>query len=685
MKVTVITSAALALSLYAASDSPSAKAFNLLDRNGDGKIVEEEVQRSPWVDKLDADRDGNVSPVELEKGWNEHPVLRTTLAKRFPQILGYTEPAPKEEASPRQGVVQLRASEHGVGSRVADAAFTALDGREVKLSSFAEKKALVVACVSTSCPVGKRYLPTLAALEKGYAAKGVAFLFLATTKTDSDTDLAAAGLAGTIVRDATNAGMKLLGVLSKTDCFVLDARRTLQYRGAVDDQYGLGFSLEAPKTKLLAAALDATLAGRAPEIAATEAPGCVIDLADAVAAKPGDVTYHNTISRLIAANCAECHQAGGVAPFSLSMPDEVAEHAGMIRKMVEQRLMPPWFAAPPAAGHHSPWGNDRSLSEKDRSQLLQWIAAGRPAGDANDAPLPRIRESQEWAIGKPDAIFQIPEPITVKATGTMPYQTARVATSFAETKWVSAIEVLPTERDVVHHVLVFADVRGGLLKRVRQRGSDDLRPNDNDESGGFFAIYVPGNNTLVYPPGYAKALPAGATLRFQIHYTPSGREVKEQVRIGLKFAPSEPQFSVENAGISTHRFAIPPGDANHRVDAELRVPRDAKILAFLPHMHLRGKAWRYSLITPDGKEETMLDVPRYDFNWQLLYRYSDPKLVPAGSVIKASGWYDNSAANPANPDPTKTVKWGPQTTEEMMLGYVEYFLPARNRTSSIAQ
>ena len=684
MKVTVITSAALALSLHA--DSPAAKAFKFLDSNNDGKIAAEEVQRSPWVDKLDADRDGTVSPAELERGWSEHPVLRTTLAKRFPQIFGYTEPAPKEEASPRQGVVELRAGEHGVGSRVADAVFTALDGREVKLSSFAEKKALVVACVSTSCPVGKRYLPTLATLEKEYAAKGVAFVFLATTKTDSDADLSAAGLAGTIVRDGTGGtGMKSLGVLSKTDCFVLDARRTLQYRGAVDDQYGLGFSLEAPRSKLLAAALDATLAGRAPELPATEAPGCVIDLTDAVAAKPGDVTYHNTISRIIAANCAECHQAGGVAPFSLGTLDDVAEHAGMIRKMVEQRLMPPWFAAPPAAGQHSPWANDRSLSEKDRSQLLQWLAAKRPEGDVNDAPLPRIRESQEWAIGKPDAIFQIPEPITVKATGTMPYQTARVPTSFTETKWVSAMEVQPTVRDVVHHVLVFADVRGGLLKQALRRGSGDLRPNDGDEGGGFFAIYVPGNNTLVYPHGYAKALSAGATLRFQIHYTPSGREVKEQVRIGMKFAPAEPQFEIQNAGISTHRFAIPPGDPNYRIDAELRVPRDAKVLAFLPHMHLRGKAWRYSLITPDGKEETMLDVPRYDFNWQLLYRYGDPKLVPAGSVIKASGWYDNSAANPANPDPAKTVRWGPQTTEEMMLGYVEYFLPAPNRTSSIAR
>lgn len=673
MKAAFIVSATLAFSLYAASDSPAAKAFRLLDQNSDGKITASEAQQSPWVDRLDADHDGGVSPAELENGWNAHPLLRTALAKRFPQIVGFKEPAPKTDASPRQAFAVMRSADCGIGSRIADATFTTLDGRSVALSSFSENKALVVACVSTSCPIGKRYLPTLAALEKTYGARGVAFVFLATTKTDTDAELSAAGLAGPIVRDPSGAAMKALGVLSKTDCFVLDARRTLQYRGAVDDQYGLGYSLDAPKTNLLSAALDATLERRAPEISATEAPGCVIDLAEAIRVKPGEITYHNTISRILAQNCAECHHTGGVAPFSLETLDEVAEHAGMIRKMIERRLMPPWFAAPPVAGQHSPWANDRSLSEKERSQLLGWLASGRPVGDPHDAPLPRIHESAEWAIGKPDAIFQIPEPITVKATGTMPYQTVRVPTSFAETKWVSAVEILPSERDVVHHVLVFADTP--LLKRLIQRDAADLRPADNDEAGGFFAIYVPGNNRLIYPAGFAKALPAGAVLRFQIHYTPSGREVKEQVRIGMKFAASAPQYAVQNAGITTHRFAIPPGADNHRIDAEIPVPRDARLLGFLPHMHLRGKAWRYTLLTPDGKEETLLDVPRYDFNWQLLYRYAEPKLATAGSRIKATGWYDNSTANPANPDPLKTVRWGPQTTEEMMLGYVEYYFP----------
>jgi peroxiredoxin len=673
-----------------ASDSPAARAFRLLDRDGDGKISAPEVQGSPWVEKLDADRDGTVSLGELSKGWEEHPILRSTLAKRFPRILGYEEPpksAPPEPASPRQGVVELRPSEHGIGSRIEDCTFTALDGSVVRLSNYADKKMVVIACVSTSCPVGKRYLPTLAKLEKTYAERGVSFVFLATTKTDSDAELKNAakenGLIGRIVRDESGASMKALGVLSKTDAFVLDARRTLQYRGAVDDQYGLGFSLGAPRTKYLASAIDATIENRTPQIPATEAPGCVIDLSEVADANPGAITYHNTISRILDRNCTECHRSGGVAPFPLETIQDVQEHAGMIRKMVEQKLMPPWFAAPAESGKHSPWANDRSLSEKDRTALLGWLASGRPVGDSSDAPLPRPVSNEEWSIGKPDAIFQIPKPIAVSATGTMPYQTARVATAFEETKWVSSVEVMPTARDVVHHVLVYADSPGTMprLRQALQRAGGEIRSSDDEESGGFFAIYVPGNNTLVYPDGFAKALPAGATLRFQIHYTPNGREVQEQVRIGMKFAATEPRYSVQNAGISTRRFAIPPGADNHRVDAQLPVPRDAKVLAFLPHMHVRGKAWRYSVKMPNGREEVLLDIPRYDFNWQLLYRYAEPKLIPAGSVIHTSAWYDNSSANPANPDPTKTVKWGPQTTDEMMLGYVEYFLPVRNRQS----
>ncbi len=654
------------LLLFAASvfaDAPHASTpfFGLLDRDGDGKITAKEVRNSPWAERLDADKDGAVTAAEFLAGWDQYPELRATLTKLFPQVAAPA--APKTEESPRQAPRALLASEAGIGTRIPDIAASDLDAHAHKLSDYASAQALVIACVSTSCPVSKRLLPTLAALEKEYAARGVAFLLVAPTKTDSDADLraalAAAGLSAPCLRDPQSVLLKTLGATASTDCFLLDSRRTLAYRGAVDDQYGLGYSLPAPRTRLLALALDAALAGHSPAIPATEAPGCVLDLSTATAASAGSVTYHNRISRIFQENCQECHRTGGVAPFTLGSFDDAAEHAGMIRKMVDRRLMPPWFAAPTAA--HSPWANDRTLAERDRTDLLAWIVAGKPLGDPQDAPLPRVWPTEEWAIGKPDAIFQLPTAIAVAATGTMPYQTVRIPTGYTETRYLQALEVLPTDRSVVHHILVFADAPG-----VRRGDA---------ERGGIFAIYVPGNSTLIYPEGFAKALPAGAVLRFQIHYTPNGKAISDQSRIGLRFAPGAPLHLVENVGISTNRFAIPPGDAHYPVTAALPVPRDARLLSLHVHMHLRGSAWRYELTTPDGKVSTLLDVPHYDFNWQLRYLYAEPLAIPAGSSIRATAWFDNSAANPANPDPTQTVHWGQQTNEEMMLGYVEYYLP----------
>ncbi|MGB8169217.1 MAG: histidine kinase, partial [Chthoniobacteraceae bacterium] len=296
------------------------------------------------------------------------------------------------------------------------------------------------------------------------------------------------------------------------------------------------------------------------------------------------------------------------------------------------------------------------------ADLLAWLDAGKPLGDPKDAPLARSFP-KDWQIGAPDVVLQIPQPIAVKAEGTMPYQIATVETNFAEDRWVRAFEVQPTAREVVHHVLIFVAT------------GDRNRDVEGDGSGGFFAAYVPGNDHVTYPNGFAKPLPAGAKLRFQIHYTPNGTATRDQMKLGLIFAKEAPQHIIHVAGIGNHRLNIPPGAAHHPESAVIPIPADVKLLAFMPHMHLRGAAFRYEAILPDGTVRTLLDVPRYDFNWQLSYRYAEPPTLPRGSKVRATGWFDNSANNPANPDPTKTVKWGPQTFDEMMLGYVEYYLP----------
>ncbi len=263
-----------------------------------------------------------------------------------------------------------------------------------------------------------------------------------------------------------------------------------------------------------------------------------------------------------------------------------------------------------------------------------------------------------WQIGQPDVVYEFPRAVPIKATGVMPYKYVTIDTGITEDKWVEAVEVLPGELSVVHHVLVFAVSAG-------ERFSNAV---------DYWAGYVPGNGARVYTPSYARRLPKDSKLVFQMHYTPNGSATTDKTQIGLRFADAPPQQEVKTGSILSRRFAIPPRAQNHKVQASMRVPFDATILGFLPHHHLRGVAGRYELVSKDGIE-TLLDIPNYDFNWQLFYQYASPRIFPRGSTIRYTAWYDNSADNPANPNPNTTVRWGSQTSDEMHIGYIEFAVP----------
>ena len=547
-----------------------------------------------------------------------------------------------------------------------------LAGKSHKLSELTKHRTIVMAMTSTSCPISNKYLPTLVELVKA-SAGDVAWVLVNPVATDKTAEMQTASQQfegrALYVHDRDGKLTQAIGALTTTDVVVLDAARTVAYHGAIDDQYGFGYSIDAPRYRYLADALAALAAGKPPLVAATEAPGCTLERSTAALAKT-EVTYHNRISRIVQQHCIECHREGGVGPFSLASFDDVVAHAGMIKQVVDRGIMPPWFAADSARqggaeSPHASWSNDRSLATAEKQDLLAWIAGGKPQGDRRDAPQPRSF-ADGWLIGKPDAVFEFAKPVAIKATGTMPYQNIVVETHLTEDKWVQAIEVQPGDRGVVHHVLVFV------------QGSDDKDDGPRDDAaegrGGFWGIYVPGQSTLVYPDGLAKRIPKGAKLRFQMHYTPNGTATTDKSRIGLIFAKAPPLHEVKVAGIVNPRISIPPGAENHQEEATLRLPLDVQVLGYLPHMHLRAKACRYE-VTKNGETTTQLDIPRYDFNWQLLYRYFEPLALQQGDAIKFTVWYDNSANNPANPDPTKTVRWGAQTFDEMHLGYVEYFVP----------
>jgi hypothetical protein len=322
--------------------------------------------------------------------------------------------------------------------------------------------------------------------------------------------------------------------------------------------------------------------------------------------------------------------------------------------------MPPWYADP-EYGHFS---NDRSLSKEDRETLLTWIKQSCPKGEERDLP-PARRFSTDWSIGKPDVVFSMSKEFNVPAKGGkngIRYQYFVVQTNFDEDRWIQAAEARPGNRAVVHHILVYIREPGKERQRMRPDGIGD----------GLLVAYAPGELPALFTPGTAKKVPKGATLLFQMHYTPNGIEQKDRSSVGLIFAKQTPKYEVFTRAVAQQRFAIPPGDDNHEVKSATVFSDDVRLMSLMPHMHLRGKDFEYRVTYPDGKSDILLRVPRYDFNWQSHYRLTKSLDLPAGTRLECTAHFDNSADNFNNPDARQRVFWGEQTWEEMMIGFVDY-------------
>ncbi|HEX4069966.1 MAG TPA: alkyl hydroperoxide reductase, partial [Planctomycetaceae bacterium] len=443
--------------------------------------------------------------------------------------------------------------------------------------------------------------------------------------------------------------------------------RVVRYQGRIDDQYGVGFARKTPAHNELKDAIDALLAGRSVAVARTQPVGCLIGRAHEPQPN-AEVTYANQIARLFNKRCVECHHAGDIAPFSLTRYEDAAAWAEMIAEVVDQGRMPPWHADP-KYGHFS---DDRRLSDDEKRLIHAWVAAGAPQGDLKQLPPTPTFAASGWHQHRPpDLVLPMSDkPYQVKADGVLNYQFFRVDPHFTEDKWIEAAEILPGNRAVVHHVLVHARGRG-------ERGGGGA-------GQGFLAAYVPGLRSLAYPKGMAKRISAGSKLNFQIHYTPNGSKQEDITRIGLWFAdPKQVTHEVRTIAAVNLLLVIPAGADNQPVEASTqRLPSDAQILAFMPHMHLRGKSFLYEAVYADGKRQTLLDVPKYDFNWQTAYRVEQPLKFPKGTKIHAVAHFDNSTDNLNNPNPKRIVFWGDQTYEEMMIGYFDMATPRGSRSFS---
>jgi peroxiredoxin len=535
-------------------------------------------------------------------------------------------------------------------------------GKEISLADFKDKKVVVVVFLGTECPINNAYSPRLAELSKVYAGKGVQFLAINSNYQDTPARVAKHvkefGIPFPVLKDIGNQVADQFGARRTPEAFILDGERAVRYQGRIDDQFGIGFKRKEPTRNDLVLALDEMLAGKEVTTPTTEVAGCLIGRAVKPQAE-AKVTYAKDVSRIIAKNCQECHRPGQIGPMPLMNYDDAAAWSDMIREVVADRRMPPWHADA-KFGH---FVNDRSLAKEDRDTILEWINEGCPKG--NDKDLPPVQDFPEgWRIGKPDVVFTMAKPYTVPAQGPksgVPYQYFLVDTGFKEDKWVQAAEAKPGNPAVVHHIIVY------MMKKGEQR-----KPNEDGIGDGWLVPYAPGDMPAVLAPGTAKKIPKDYALVFQMHYTPNGTEQTDQSSVGLIFAKEPPKHEMRTRSIGTDKFVIPAGATNHEVVAKKVFKQDALLYGLLPHMHLRGKDFTFKVVYPDGKSETLLSVPRYDFNWQSNYRLDKPLPLPAGTRIECTAHFDNSADNPNNPNPKVDVRWGDQTWQEMMIGFVDY-------------
>ena len=541
-------------------------------------------------------------------------------------------------------------------------------GVEYRLTEITESADFVVlAFTGIECPLARLYASRLQTLADAYAERGVRVVGIDPNSQDAPLEIRAFarehGVVFPILKDLANRVADQVGVLRTPEVVVIDKARRIRYRGRIDDQYDVGVVRDRPQREELRMALDALLTGHPVPVAKTTPVGCLIGRIREPQADSA-VTYCNQIARLLQERCVGCHREGEIGPFELQDYDEVVGWGDMILEVVEDRRMPPWHADP----QHGSFLNENRLSDDEISLVRTWVENGCPEGDPAQLPDPPTFVSGWQVQREPDVIIPMrDEPFDVPATAGVegvPYQYFTVETGFTSDRWIYAAEVRPGNTSVVHHIIVYATPPGGRHRR------DWI----------FLTAYVPGLRYVPLPKGAAKRIPAGATLIFEMHYTPVGTPQEDLSHLGLVFAdPDEVTHEVLTADITNEGFAIPPRADEHLVTATSRplAWADAQLWSLSPHMHLRGRSFRYELVQSDGRRQTLLDVPAYDFNWQTSYVLREPLPLPQGSVVYCRATFDNSSRNLANPNPDATVRWGEQSWDEMMIGFCDVIIPAK--------
>ena len=564
---------------------------------------------------------------------------------------------------------------------VSQLALMDIDGRSVEWTDHAEVR--VFCFLGVECPVARFYAARLNELAKQYVDSKVVFLGVNSNPHDSLSDLQKFAkeldLSFRQIKDSDQKIARVFGATRTAEIVVVDRNGKVSYRGRVDDQYAPGVKRSSPSSRDLDNALSSLVSGQPVFLKRTEPVGCLITF-EKKPTESSNVTYCKQVAPILFEHCVDCHRPNEIGPFDISNYDELRGWSEMIVEVIEQKRMPPWHADEGKIE----FKNARHMPAESFELIKRWVKDGAPYGDVKDLPSkPEIVAG--WRLpNPPDLVVSMRDrPFKIPATGTVDYQYFVVDPGITEDRWVSAAQVIPGNASVVHHAIVF------------------IRPPDGVESTGvgWLTAFVPGQRATLFPPGYARKVPAGSKLVFQMHYTPNGQEHVDVTKIGMNFIDSEQvTHQVFTLVGLDQEFEIPPHASNHEVSSSLGwLPPKGELLAIMPHMHLRGKSFQMTAIakpseTIESDVGVILNVPRYDFNWQHTYELKSPLQLDAIQKLNFVVGFDNSRSNPFNPNPDEYVLWGDQTWEEMAVAFLEVAKPlevnqdskrtARSRTES---
>ena len=568
----------------------------------------------------------------------------------------------EKTSSHHKGMHASSSVEGVVGMRVDD--FQLLDHMGVahRLFYYSDAPAIVVMTQGNGCPIVRNAVPAYRQVRDNYQEQGVKFFLLNSNLQDNKTTIAKEvadfGFDIPVLVDENQLVGESLNVTRTAEVFVIDPKsRKIVYHGPVDDRLTYQNQKAKAEFSYLSDALDAVIAGETVKISQVDAPGCIVNFPERDnKERHTNISYHDTIAPILEERCVECHQVGGIGPWAMTSYDMIKGFSPMIREVIRTDRMPPWHSDPNIGS----FLHDRSLTSKEIKTLVHWIEAGSPRGEGYD-PLADPRESlPDWPLGVPDLILTVPS-FDVPATGVVDYQRPYVVNPLEEGKWLRASTVKVGSRESVHHVLT------GYLKEIPKSGqSNEVR------WGASVGGYAVGAESMIAREGLGTYIPAGGAIGLQMHYTPFGREVTDTTQIGLYFYDKRPPRMLRNSVIMDFSIEIPPEKANHAETAYLEFPKDAELFYAFPHAHYRGQSSTLAIRYPDGREEMILSLPKYDFNWQRAYEFKDPIKVPAGAKLIARYTYDNSTQNAANPDPSKKMVWGDQSFEEMLYTAISY-------------